>query len=160
MITNTANYRFMLNDVHSFNFMVGQEGENYHYEGFQLTTRGQTNDILTNLASGSTAFIMVRSCHRIFFSLFFARGEYNLLIDRYLLLDFFDFVGMDSSRFGTDNHLGSFLVQSVLLWNLRKEKFMQKYDWLTNAQIAVNTGTSGNSSINNYEHLALVFRWI
>ena len=35
MITNTANYRFMLNDVHSFNFMVGQEGENYHYEGFQ-----------------------------------------------------------------------------------------------------------------------------
>ena len=33
---------------------------------------------------------------------------------------------------------------------------MQKYDWLTNAQIAVNTGTSGNSSINNYEHLALV----
>ena len=55
MITNTANYRFMLNDVHSFNFMVGQEGENYHYEGFQLTTRGQTNDILTNLSSGSTA---------------------------------------------------------------------------------------------------------
>ena len=33
---------------------------------------------------------------------------------------------------------------------------MQKYKWLTNAQIAINTGTSGNSSINNYEHLALV----
>ena len=48
MITNTANYRFMLNDVHSFNFMVGQEGVDYHYEGFQVTTRGQTNDILTN----------------------------------------------------------------------------------------------------------------
>lgn len=55
MITNTANYRFMLNDVHSFNFMVGQEGVDYHYEGFQVTTRGQTNDILTNLSSGSTA---------------------------------------------------------------------------------------------------------
>ena len=37
--------RFMLNDVHSFNFMVGQEGVDYHYEGFQVTTRGQTNDI-------------------------------------------------------------------------------------------------------------------
>ena len=57
MITNTANYRFMLNDVHSFNFMVGQEGVDYHYEGFQVTTRGQTNDILTNLSSGSTNFI-------------------------------------------------------------------------------------------------------
>ena len=77
MITNTANYRFMLNDVHSFNFMVGQEGENYHYEGFQLTTRGQTNDILTNLASGSTAS-SVRSCHRIFFSLFLCPGRIQL----------------------------------------------------------------------------------
>jgi hypothetical protein len=28
--------------------------------------------------------------------------------------------------------------------------------WLTHAQIAVSTGTSGNSSIPNYEHLALV----
>ncbi len=29
--------------------------------------------------------------------------------------------------------------------------------WLTNAQVAVSTGTSGNSSVpNNYEHLALV----
>ena len=77
MITNTANYRFMLNDVHSFNFMVGQEGENYHYEGFQLTTRGQTNDILTNLASGSTASSWSDPVTEYSFLSFFARGEYN-----------------------------------------------------------------------------------
>lgn len=42
------------------------------------------------------------------------------------------------------------------MWNLRKEKFMEKYSWLTNAQITLSTGTSGNSSIKDYEHLALV----
>ena len=152
MITNTANYRFMLNDVHSFNFMVGQEGENYHYEGFQLTTRGQTNDILTNLASGSTASSWSDPVTEYSFLSFFARGEYNY-DDRYYAD--FSIRGDGSSRFGTDNHWGAFWSVGFM-WNLRKEKFMQKYDWLTNAQIAVNTGTSGNSSINNYEHLALV----
>ena len=152
MITNTANYRFMLNDVHSFNFMVGQEGENYHYEGFQLTTRGQTNDILTNLASGSTASSWSDPVTEYSFLSFFARGEYNY-DDRYYAD--FSIRGDGSSRFGTDNHWGAFWSVGFM-WNLRKEKFMQKYDWLTNAQIAVNTGTSGNSSINNYEYLALV----
>lgn len=33
---------------------------------------------------------------------------------------------------------------------------MQKYDWLTNAQVTFSTGTSGNSTIPNYDHLALV----
>jgi phosphoglycerol transferase MdoB-like AlkP superfamily enzyme len=42
------------------------------------------------------------------------------------------------------------------MWNMRKEKFMQKAKWVTNAQIAVSTGTSGNSSIPDYDHLALL----
>ena len=152
MITNTANYRFMLNDVHSFNFMVGQEGVDYHYEGFQVTTRGQTNDILTNLSSGSTASSWGDPVTEYSFLSFFGRGEYNY-DDRYCAD--FSVRGDGSSRFGTDKHWGAFWSVGFM-WNLRKEKFMQKYKWLTNAQIAINTGTSGNSSINNYEHLALV----
>jgi TonB-linked SusC/RagA family outer membrane protein len=150
MITNTANYRFMLNDVHSFNFMVGQEGVDYHYEGFQVTTRGQTNDILTNLSSGSTASSWGDPVTEYSFLSFFGRGEYNY-DDRYYAD--FSVRGDGSSRFGTDKHWGAFWSVGFM-WNLRKEKFMQKYKWLTNAQIAINTGTSGNSS--NYEHLALV----
>lgn len=43
------------------------------------------------------------------------------------------------------------------MWNLRNEAFLKDAgDWLTNAQISLSTGTSGNSSIPNYEHLALV----
>lgn len=61
-----------------------------------------------------------------------------------------------SSRFGADRRWAGFWSVS-LMWNLRQERFMDNASrWLTNAQIAVSTGTSGNSSIPNYEHLALV----
>lgn len=42
------------------------------------------------------------------------------------------------------------------MWNAKKENFLKKHEWLTNAQVAFSTGTSGNSEIPNYDHLALV----
>ena len=152
MITNTANYRFMLKDLHSFNFMLGQEGVDYRYEAFHVTSRGQTNDFLTNISSGTTSSSWSDTSTAYSYLSFFARGEYNY-DDRY----YADFsVRADgSSRFGSNERWGTFWSVG-LMWNLRKEKFMEKYSWLTNAQITLSTGTSGNSSISDYEHLALV----
>lgn len=43
------------------------------------------------------------------------------------------------------------------MWNMRNETFMESASrWLTNAQLSLSTGTSGNSSIPNYVHSALV----
>ena len=43
------------------------------------------------------------------------------------------------------------------MWNLRNENFMSgTRDWLTMGQVAFSSGTSGNSEIPNYEHLALI----
>ena len=47
------NYQFRVNDKHSFNFLVGQEGLDYHYEDFTMMTEGQNNDRLTNITSGT-----------------------------------------------------------------------------------------------------------
>lgn len=151
-ITNTANYRFNLKDSHSFNFMVGQEGVNYNYEGFNVISEGQTNDFLTNVSSGTRVSSWGDKTTSYSYLSFFGRGEYNY-DDRY----YADFsVRTDaSSRFGSENRWAGFWSIG-LMWNLRKEKFMQKYDWLTNAQISFSTGTSGNSDIPNYDHLALV----
>lgn len=151
-ITNTANYRFNLEDVHAFNFMLGQEGINYNYEGFNVISVGQTNDFLTNVTSGTRTSLWGDTTTSYSFLSFFGRGEYNY-DDRY----YADFsLRTDaSSRFGAENRWAGFWSVG-LMWNLRKEKFMQKYDWLTNAQISFSTGTSGNSSIPNYDHLALV----
>lgn len=153
-VTNTINYRFSLDGGHSFNFLLGQEGVDYSYEEFTLATRGQNNDKLVNISSGTraTSWSDVTDDNYAFLS-FFARGEYNYA-DRYYV----DFsVRTDgSSRFGTSGRWAAF--GSVgMMWNLRNEKFMENSRrWLTNAQVAFSTGTSGNSSIPNYEHMALV----
>lgn len=151
-ITNTANYRLNLEGGHSFNFLLGQEGVNYKYEGFSVSASGQNNDFLTNIASGTRAVSWNDTSASYSYVSFFGRGEYNYL-DRY----YADFsVRTDaSSRFGAEGRWATFWSVG-LMWNLKNESFMKKYDWLTNAQISLSTGTSGNSSIPNYTHLALV----
>lgn len=151
-VTNTANYRFNLDNTHDFNFMIGQEGVNYHYETFQAVTEGQKNDALTNMASGSFASSWSDNTSDYGFLSFFGRGEYNYKNKYYA-----DFsVRADaSSRFGEGNRWAGFWSVG-LMWDMRREDFFKQYDWLTNAQLTFSTGTSGNSSIPNYEHLALV----
>ncbi len=152
-ITNTANYMFDIKRKHSFNLMLGQEGVNYMSEGFQVVTRGQNNDAFTTLASGTRAASWSNSYSSYGFLSFFGRAEYN-----YKELYYADFsLRTDaSSRFGTSGRWAGFW-SAGFMWNLRNEKFMSKtHKWLTNAQIALSTGTSGNSSIPDYDHLALV----
>ena len=75
--TLTANYRWTLKDDHSFNFMLGQEGIDYRSTGFQVVTRGQTINRLTNIASGTRASSWQdANTEHAFISLFF-RTEYN-----------------------------------------------------------------------------------
>lgn len=151
-ITNTANYRFTWKDIHSFNFMLGQEGVDYRAESFQVITRGQNNDFLTDVSSGTRASSWGNASSSYAYLSFFGRGEYNY-DDRY----YADFsLRTDaSSRFGKNGRWATFWSVG-LMWNLKKEAFMEKYNWLTNAQISLSTGTSGNSSIPDYDHLELV----
>lgn len=151
-ITNTANYRLNLEGGHAFNFLLGQEGVDYRYEGFTVSTGGQNNDYLTNIASGTRATNWGDQTSSYAYVSFFGRSEYSYS-DRY----YADFsVRTDaSSRFGEQGRWATFWSLG-LMWNLKNEAFMKKYDWLTTAQIALSTGTSGNSSIPNYDHLALV----
>ena len=153
-MTNTINYEFDVNKDHSFNFLVGHEGINYHYEAFSVSTAGQNNDALTNVttATRATGWDDTTDSDYGFLS-FFARGEYNYK-NRYfaeaaLRTD-------ASSRFGKANRWGVFW-SAAFMWNLRNEDFLADVSrWLTNAQLQLSTGTSGNSTIPNYEHLALI----
>lgn len=153
-ITNTVNYRFDIDRKHNFNFLLGQEGVDTHYEAFSVLTAGQNNDNLTNVSSGTRATSWSDTTDSDYgFVSFFGRGEYNY-DDRY----FADFsLRTDaSSRFGSSRRWAGFWSVGFM-WNMRNESFMESAKgWLTNAQISASTGTSGNSSIPNYEHLALV----
>ena len=151
-ITNTATYRKVIDNRHSLNFLLGQEGVDYHYEGFQLITEGQNNDFLTNLSSGSRATIWSDVTDSYSYLSFFGRAEYSYDNRYYADLS----VRTDaSSRFGKSGRWAAFWSVGFM-WNARRESFLESVYWLSNAQLAVSTGTSGNSSIPNYDHLALV----
>lgn len=151
-ISNTATYKFKTQELHAFNFMLGQEGVDYHSEGFQVVTSGQSNDNLTNVSSGTRASSWGDSTSEYAFLSFFGRGEYNYNDKYYADLS----VRTDaSSRFGKDGRWASFWSVG-LMWNVKRESFLQPYSWLSNAQVTFSTGTSGNSAIPNYDHLALV----
>ncbi len=153
-ITNTANYTFDIDGDHNFTFLLGQEGVDYHYEAFSLLTEGQNNDRLTSISTGTrtTSWDDTTDSDYGFLS-FFSRGEYNY--DRRIYAEAaFRLDG--SSRFGSKNRWGAFWSMG-LMWDMMKEEFLLPYtDFLTTAQVSLSTGTSGNSSIPNYEHLALV----
>ena len=151
-ITNTITYRTTIADDHSLNFMLGHEGVNSEYEGFQAIIQGQNNDFLTTMSSGSRAISWGDVTDSYGFLSFFGRGEYSY--DSRYYADFS--VRTDaSSRFGRGGRWAAFW-SGGLMWNAKRENFLDDVDWLTNAQLALSTGTSGNSSIPNYDHLALV----
>ena len=83
---------------------------------------------------------------------FFFRGEYN-----YKELYYAEVAARAdaSSRFGKDHRWGMFWSLGFM-WNIKNEAFLKDIEWLTNAQIKLSTGTSGNSEIPYYDHLALV----
>ena len=150
--TLTANYRWTLKDDPSFNFMLGQEGIDYRSTGFQVVTRGQTINRLTNIASGTRASSWQdANTEHAFISLFF-RTEYN-----YKDLYYAEVAARTdaSSRFGKDHRWGAFWSLGFM-WNIKNEAFLKDVEWLTGAQIKLSTGTSGNSTIPDYDHLALV----
>lgn len=153
-MSNTLTYRFDIDNMHDFNFLLGHEWQNYHAEAFGLSSAGQTNDLLTDINS-ATRVTSWNSTSTSDYSRtsFFSRAEYSLANRYYMDAS----VRTDgSSRFGKSNRWGWF--GSVgLMWNLRNEDFMaDAREWLNNAQISLSSGTSGNSDIPNYEHLALV----
>ena len=151
-VTNTLNYRFDVQNDHHFNVLLGQEGVDFRSEGFNVTTRGQNNDFLTNVSSGTRASSWRDESSSYALLSFFARAEYNFNDRYYVELGFRNDA---SSRFGKDHRWGQFWSVG-LMWDAKKEKFLQQLDWLDNAQVSLSTGTSGNSEIPNYDHLALV----
>ena len=153
-VSNTLNYRFNIDDTHDFNFLLGHEWQNYHTEAFSVSTEGQTNDLLTDVSTGTRASSWTSTSTSDYSRVsFFGRAEYNYT-DRYYAEVSVRTDG--SSRFGKNNRWGLFGAVGFM-WNLRNEDFMAaSRDWLTLGQVALSSGTSGNSEIPNYEHLALI----
>ncbi len=151
-LTNTATYRTSFRDKHDFTFLLGQEYVDNTYKGFDVSTRGQNNDLLVDLNTGTQATSWSNFLSSYSYLSFFGRAEYTF--DQRLYADV-SIRSDASSRFGKGNRWGAFW-STGLMWDLSREDFMSDIRWINRSQIAISTGTSGNSSIPNYDHLGLV----
>lgn len=149
-LTNTLEYKFDIAD-HKFVALVGQESISSDYRYFSGSGVGLVNDNLLLLrhvtkekdVSESRSFNTTNSVFgRIDYSL---HGKY--FADISLRRD-------GSSRFGASNKYANFWSGGVM-WNVKKEDFLASADWLNDLSVKFSVGTSGNSEIGNYDHLAL-----
>ena len=154
-ITNTAEYNFKIKDIHDFTILIGQEGIKNDYQRFGSETTGQSDDRLSMLEAGTAATLLGADENDLYtyqFLSFFGRINYALN-DKY----FADFsIRNDaSSRFGKDNRNAIFM-SGGLMWNMKKESFLEDVNFLSDLKLKASIGTTGNSSIGNYDHLTLV----
>lgn len=151
-ITNTAEYKFMVANKHEIVVLAGHEGIDYNYDAFGATTSGQTDDRLTLLTAGPTNVNPTNSKAAYAYLSFFSRLNYSFG-DKY----FADFsIRNDgSSRFGRLNRSATFYAGGFM-WNAKKENFLKDVKFIDKLNVKASIGTTGNSSIGNYDHLATV----
>lgn len=151
-ITNTAEYKFAVNTKHKITLLAGQEGISNDVTNYNAQSQGQSDDRLTLLQSGPTSISIVSGHSQYAYLSYFSRAEYAYT-DKY----FADFSARNdqSSRFGKDNRSAMF-YSAGLMWNVKKESFLQNIDPISGLNLKASFGTSGNSDIGNYTNLSTV----
>lgn len=149
--TNTATYSFTIKDYHMFNVLLGHELTRNASDAFSVVARGQTNDKLLTLGTGTAATSWSDATAASTYLSLFGRAEYSYRSRYYADLS----VRRDaSSKFGKDSRWATFWSLGGM-WDIRSEKWVKLPNWMDQLQFSASYGTSGNSSIPNYDHLSL-----
>lgn len=151
-ITNTGEYRFDIASDHSFAVLLGNEYIANVTTGFNAGSTGQSDDRLILLGQGTAGFTAGSSKSEYSFLSYFSRFDYDYNNKYYLDVSFRQ---DQSSRFGVDNRTANFYAVGVM-WKASQEEFFSRFNWLSDLNFKASYGTSGNSSIGNYESQALV----
>lgn len=150
--TNTATYNLEIKDHHHLNLLLGHEMTRNASDAFSVVARGQSNDQLLTLSTGTAASNWNDATVASTYLSMFGRAEYSFDNNYFADLS----VRRDaSSKFGKDARWATFWSLGGM-WDVRREQWMKSTrKWLTNLQFSASIGTSGNSSIPNYDHLSL-----
>ncbi len=140
-ITNTAEYKFKINDINSFTVLAGHELLDNNFSSFSASSNGLTDDRLIELDLGPDNRNVREFNSSFVFESYFGRLEYD-----YNNKYFFDFsVRQDgSSRFGANNRNATFWSVGGL-WKIKKENFLDNVTWLNDLSLRASFGTSGNA---------------
>lgn len=154
--TNTATYNTEFGDDHHLTALLGQEMTRNANDAFTVVARGQSSDKLLTLSTGTAATNWSDSRAASTYLSYFGRAEYNYQQQYYADLS----LRRDaSSKFGKDSRWATFwsvgfMADLLNIINPQSSVSNQKSP-VSTLQLSLSYGTSGNSSIPNYDHLSL-----
>ena len=150
-LTNTLEYKFSLLKKHNFVALLGQESLSASSVGFSASGEGVVDDnlMLLNHAPDKKTISSTKVVNTV--NSVFGRVEYDF--NSKYFLDF-SLRRDGSSKFGTNYKYANFWAAGAM-WRLKREKFLENVKAIDDLTIKFSTGTSGNSEIGNYTHLAL-----
>lgn len=151
--TNTAEYKHSFNTKHNLTLLAGQESIMYSTDNFNVSGKGITDVRLNQIGHLDNSTLSAGGGKQEYvFNSYFFRGEYNY-DEKYYVEASFRRDG--SSRFSKDNRWASFYALG-LMWDLKKEQFMDNVEWVNDLRLKASYGTTGNSEIGNYAALGLI----
>ncbi len=153
--TNTAEYKFTINDAHDLSFLIGQESIITRNHNFAVSTSGQPNYIQNLLTQGTTVTMddVTHGKSESIMNSYFLTGSYSYA-EKYFLDAAVRRDG--SSKFAPGHRWGTFWSVGAM-WDMAKEEFIHTNKWFSDLKLRVNYGTAGNSSgIGNYDYFGTV----
>lgn len=152
--TNTAEYKFDLNNQHYFTFLLGQEAIIARNNAFNVATTGQPSAIQNLLTQGTDVTIenVGQSLYRSVINSYFFNFNYEF--DGRYFLDF-NIRRDGSSKFAPGHRWSTFFAIGGM-WDAKEEAFLKDVSWLGDLKVRANYGTTGNSGIDNYKYQGTV----
>jgi TonB-linked SusC/RagA family outer membrane protein len=136
---------------HSVNITALYSSQSNQFDRDQLEGQGFPNDVLTNYQM-SSATLLTASSINFKQNLVSQMGRLNYGYDgKYLITLTTRRDGY--SGFGTNNKFGIF-PSGALGWNLHKESFMKRFDFISNLKLRMAYGLNGNQAVSSYSSLA------
>ncbi|MBQ0021530.1 MAG: TonB-dependent receptor [Bacteroidales bacterium] len=152
-VTNTAEYKFDINQEHMFTILAGQESMSNKDQSFRARSEFMTDQRLMLLDAASDGLLPTQSISEEARNSWFGMLNYSYL-DKY----FVDLsVRRDgSSLFGQNKRWATFGAAAAM-WKISSEKFMEPTKgWLKDLSLKASFGSTGNSGIAPYLALGLV----
>jgi TonB-linked SusC/RagA family outer membrane protein len=150
---NTLTYKKTFNNSHHLNILGGFTSQREKSKAFSVSTTGATNDLLPNIAGGTSAVGKPPySVNEWTLMSYLSRVQYDYK-SKYLLSAAIRADG--SSRFGSNNKWGYFPSISAG-WKISSEEFMKDITWISSLKLKASYGISGNFKIGNYQQTALL----
>jgi TonB-linked SusC/RagA family outer membrane protein len=139
-------------EKHGITLLAGHEFINDDNTSFSGESTGQTDDRLTLLTAGPNGRSVGNAHSQYAYLSWFGRVDYDFGGKYFLNLN----VRNDkSSRFGKNNRSAIFYSAGAL-WNLKGESFLENSELFSDLKLRASYGSSGNSSIGDYVHLATI----